>query len=76
MKTLIAIVVLFVVSGYYAFNPPPGRSSADDAADEAREAGMIRLLRRQAASQPEWQCRPYPGYCDIDTDWRPSPDHK
>jgi hypothetical protein len=22
-------------------------------------------------AQPEGQCLPQPGYCDIDTDWRP-----
>ena len=23
------------------------------------------------AEQKSWECHPYPGYCDIDTDWRP-----
>lgn len=22
--------------------------------------------------QEAWECRPQPGYCDIDTDWRPA----
>jgi hypothetical protein len=32
--------------------------------------GLYSLAQRPTPQQP-WECRPQPGYCDIDTDWRP-----
>ena len=28
-------------------------------------------FRQHPSPQPEWECHSYPGYCDIDQDWRP-----
>jgi hypothetical protein len=30
--------------------------------------GLLSMTTKQKA----WECRPQPGYCDIDTDWRPA----
>jgi len=33
-------------------------------------AVLYGIWRNVSPEQKSWECRPYPGYCDIDTDWR------
>lgn len=35
-------------------------------------AGMCGVIYSYEPKQKAWECRPQPGYCDIDTDWRPT----
>lgn len=36
--------------------------------------GIVYLIGlTRSSEQKPWECHPYPGYCDINTDWRPSP---
>ena len=37
---------------------------------------IAQWLTQPPAQQSEWECRSYPGYCDIDRDWRPKSEHK